>query len=932
MPARSSSLFSPVSLPFISEVPLSPVSSFSNSPSSALQSPPPPVRRTRQTPVATATSTFKSTAIAPGPASTAALQRQTCTHRACKAAAYSGHGTAAAGCILLGDDGHPPLASKGSGCLSRYSAGRDSARFCSSKNIKLCLLQASPCARVDCLAPAPVPALDPHETAMGQNVGLLAPSALRKGNTKPAAIDFSLVHQHGDSDAPNSPKKVRISSVAEGGCNAYKLVRQRPPLARNKRRSLFSPENDGRSDCEAARRPISVAGTLPTRSHDRDAQAWADGETYFFDEIMRSCEALKKHTRQRPSPRRIVSRTSAAALTTPTTWTSMSTFMPSAVGATPAFGKSAPMRSGNQPAGYSHRAYSVAATGKRNERDAQSAQFSKVPGTRPQKPYRCRAFAISAKAYSPLTVFRAHLPGGCHTGAPCPPVVDTLVVNRNDFHTEKWERMMEPPSYFVRAEVNADISSCGNSSMNFRKRAVELGLVGEIWNFVRNFEMNRHRSRMVCKYAARRPVSNYLMYDSLWPVGYDGGSQNGKTMLDITPLAGSIPSDKQVSLSFMIEDIFSLGPEAAARVVAKQTTLLREVASLCKAWVARRDTLPKPPHVPEAYLPHTTVVGPDELFLEVKRGVYYVIASGKVVKFMMKHSSMADFVAEVNVGLHIGAVKGMSSISWVCPEAFCTVMDFAGLALQDVINGDLNCELNLRTTREEGRPELVQHHMPPSNMRGLLYGVIMLQATGRLPSNLQSDCRLRILDSFSAVGVANIMRNRLLDQLPFALAEMVNIVTRLAQQGLVNPDIKSDNIVLDGLTGQPKMIDFGLVVPAGTQDICRGSVSSERAACLSFPQTAPEYLKGEPCNESAMAYGLCYMVGSLLEVLSRRTGDMAAVSMSVNIPLINFFAKSYKEDQKLRPRVHEMAPIIASCFPFKPHIARLFCEPKHTIL
>ena len=57
------------------------------------------------------------------------------------------------------------------------------------------------------------------------------------------------------------------------------------------------------------------------------------------------------------------------------------------------------------------------------------------------------------------------------------------------------------------------------------------------------------------------------------------------------------------------------------------------------------------------------------------------------------------------------------------------------------------------------------------------------------------------------------MRNRLLDELPFVTAEIVNVVTRLSQQGLVNPDIKCDNVVIDGLTGQPKMIDFGLVIP-----------------------------------------------------------------------------------------------------------------------
>ena len=149
---------------------------------------------------------------------------------------------------------------------------------------------------------------------------------------------------------------------------------------------------------------------------------------------------------------------------------------------------------------------------------------------------------------------------------------------------------------------------------------------------------------------------------------------------------------------------------------------------------------------------------------------------------------------------------------------------------------------------------------------------------------------------------------------------------------MVNPDIKSDNIVIDGITGQPKMIDFGLIIPLGKRDTARQVSSTEECVYSDYPQTAPEYLSGERCYEAAMTYGLSYMINDVLNTLVTRTGDMGAVSMSVNIPLRAFMAKAYAQNYKDRPRAYLMAPLVGACFPFRDRIAKLFYHPRHTLI
>ncbi len=58
----------------------------------------------------------------------------------------------------------------------------------------------------------------------------------------------------------------------------------------------------------------------------------------------------------------------------------------------------------------------------------------------------------------------------------------------------------------------------------------------------------------------------------------------------------------------------------------------------------------------------------------------------------------------------------------------------------------------------------------------------------------------------------------MLGEMHFVLGELINIVTRLGQQGLGNLDIKADNFVIDGCMGKPKMIDLDIVLPSGNKD------------------------------------------------------------------------------------------------------------------
>nr|AKS10601.1 wsv423-like protein [Metopaulias depressus WSSV-like virus] len=554
---------------------------------------------------------------------------------------------------------------------------------------------------------------------------------------------------------------------------------------------------------------------------------------------------------------------------------------------------------------------------------------------------------LTARVYDSLSIFRSHIGGGKHLGSSCDPVTETILLKRNSNQVEKWEKWTAPPVYFERVEADANICKGAHSASSFRRQAAQLGLFERIQDVILQFDTLKHRCNN-CINKTYNIGKNVAVPDHWWPVGIEGSVHRHRTCMDPGLLRANSDEDKIMNMEYMAREVFKLSDSAILNIVSKKTSLLYEVSAVCGQWHEERSRLSMPRHVPAEYASKTTLIGPNERFLEVKIGVYYMLERGTVIKFMPRPTCFTDFVLETAIGYSIqDNIKGAVGVIGTCPEAFCIEMKFAGVSLQDVINGDINCILNhpraqptnkkvdgAPSTKAVCQQELISHHMALAKKKGGLYGVRMLQVTGQLPKLLQKTCKVPISDSYSAVAVTNIMREKLLDELPFVIAEIVNVVTRLSQQGLVNPDIKSDNVVIDGITGQPKIIDFGLVIPVGKRDTgAREVVSSSFASVYSnYPQTAPEYLKGEKCQEAAMMYGLSYMINDMLNTLVMRTGDMGAVSMSVNIPLRAFLVKAYAQDFRERPRAYLMAPLIGACFPFRPSIAKLFNEPKHTFV
>nr|BDU62129.1 wsv423-like protein [Chionoecetes opilio bacilliform virus] len=536
--------------------------------------------------------------------------------------------------------------------------------------------------------------------------------------------------------------------------------------------------------------------------------------------------------------------------------------------------------------------------------------------------------SLNTVVYNSHSILLSHIQQDKHLGSSCRTITDTLLVNRNKNSIGRWALIEKPPPYFVHVESDMNICNSICSSSSFERKAASMALVPELQLAITEFTQTRIKCNNI--YRGRLNFDNEVSPGSnLWPVGEEGSNMKPSSMFPINTLRSKTPVGRRMSIAHTARDIFKVSDEAFARIITKRSSLLLEVHKICEGWLNDRKKIDVPSYVPKAYAPYTAIIGPSERFLEVKLGVYFMLEKGTVIKFLTEKACFSDFVIETEIGFSIDKkIKGAVGVIHTCPEAFCVEMSFAGVALQDVLNGDLNCILNVPVSTD-GKREFIQHHMIPVKATGALYGVRMLQVTGRLPPGLRS---VRpIIDSYSAVGVTGCMRKKLLEDIPFVIAEIINIVTRLSQQGLVNPDIKSDNIVIDGYSGQPMMIDFGLVIPVGKRDTSRSMLHEKTNMYVDYPQTAPEYLKGECCNEAAMTYGLAYLLTDMLNTLSTRTQDISPVSMSVNIPLVNFIAAAYDENPYKRPRAYLMAALIGACFPLPDHIASLFSDPKHTI-
>ena len=217
-------------------------------------------------------------------------------------------------------------------------------------------------------------------------------------------------------------------------------------------------------------------------------------------------------------------------------------------------------------------------------------------------------------------------------------------------------------------------------------------------------------------------------------------------------------------------------------------------------------------------------------------------------------------------------------------------------------------------------------------MVSILYDIRMLQVNDQIPGEYYSGSK-PILDCLTACRVALCMRRRMYSQYPFFLTEMANIITRLSQQGLVNPDIKIDNITVSGMTGQPKMIDFNLIFPAHskesrTKDTVYSPPLVEDARLGRYPQSAPEYLNRKFCSTSVMTYGLGYLLLDVANRLVMRIGDAFCVGIYTNPRFIHFINRCRDPEPENRPSCHELGPIMGSIFPFDPIVLARFNNPK----
>lgn len=475
----------------------------------------------------------------------------------------------------------------------------------------------------------------------------------------------------------------------------------------------------------------------------------------------------------------------------------------------------------------------------------------------------------------------------------------------------------------------------------FKANLFKRALHPDILRYVDTFGVSRYNlNKMMEECYRERHASDSKMFKEWVPAGIDGGQRSAarlpmtavKALYTATVKGPGVSFDgyaampesdndyyKQLHNSthrimegdYLMREVFNLSKAAVKLINEKKSTLLKEVHVKCARFEAAR----------QCGSDDEVYVGEDEDVFEVKTGVYFVPANGKVYKFLHRPVNFPEFYSEVSVGLYIEeAVRGVCGITSVCPEHFCCEMKYCGPNLDAVVRGDY---------KSIGRDKKAKETC--------VYNVIMMQSTpGQftvplLSGLLKEEHKNAIIrDSKTAIGVLTIFRKKMLNDIPFFLGELINIVTRLGQQGLVNLDIKADNFVIDGCTGQPRMIDLNIVLPSGHKD----PPGKTGVACAvdfeNSPQTPPEYLRGQRCFESSMSFCLAHTLRHILKTLSF-SGDFSASSLHMDMKLSEWIAKAYNENIDDRPAPHIAAVYIGSAFPFEREVRDLFLKPKHTI-
>jgi hypothetical protein len=535
-----------------------------------------------------------------------------------------------------------------------------------------------------------------------------------------------------------------------------------------------------------------------------------------------------------------------------------------------------------------------------------------------------------------------------HMGKRCKPLTETLFVKRNGKKLHRWRRAI-PPTYFRRVEKNSGADSMYRKTSKkssavastFSKRVFERVLHPDILRYTDTFGKSRIALHAMLDECLKRrndhfdriPVASPLKE---WlPAGIDGGIKNNAKLpkmavsaLKKTTVRGpgvafggesaytEIGKEyygnlhqchhKLLDGDYLMTAVFNLSKDAETRIANNKSTMLREVHEKTNLLRAHRP--------PSVYEDGRVVVGEEEDVFEIKLGVYFVPAKGKVYKFLTKPVSFPEFFSEVSVGLYIEEASrgGVCGVKRVCPEHFCFEMDYSGPNLDLVLRGTHNLMSNDPVSREMS-----------------VYNVIMMQSTpGQYNIPLISGLLKRgdksVRDSTTATGILGIFRRNLLDNIPFFLAQAVNVITGLGQQGLVNIDIKVDNFVMSGIDGSPRMIDLNIVLPSGHKD--PPSCGTDFSAS---PQTPPEFLKGRRCYESSMSYSLAHMLKHLLKTLSE---DQACACLHFDLKLSEWIANAYTEVIADRPPLHMAAVYIGNAFPFNKKTRSMFLKPLHTYI
>jgi len=527
-----------------------------------------------------------------------------------------------------------------------------------------------------------------------------------------------------------------------------------------------------------------------------------------------------------------------------------------------------------------------------------------------------------------------------------------MIVERNGMKLTRW-RTTQSPAYFTRVEYDAGLREKASRTSNslFHRYVTERGIIEPIKILLEKYEkLHREATDAISeglshKYQVRTWKREKLV--GWWPVGKDGVIEHSSTCLN-TSVFGNMAkgvinsnikwneistrsvrnktSQSIVTLKVLVS-VFRLSDCAARRVLSGERSLLAEVSSQCRCWERQRTSLQVPEGIPSNYIRSTQTISPDELYYECKFGVYFVPGRSSVFKFLTQQTLYSEFVWEVALGLSVEPIKGVVSIKSVCPEAFCFEMDFAGINLDEVINGD-TIDLRQGSESPATNPPVLQQCMKMSPKLTCLYAVRMIAARGDLQYRdpALSKKVATVYDTYHAGQVACVIREKLLNDLPFTMAEMVNIITRLSQQGIVNPDIKCDNFVIDPMTGQPSMIDLGLVIPEGSTSRTRYTYELGQ-----YPQSSKEYLSGKQCTTDTMTFGLAYTFMDMLNTLLLRTGNPGVAAIYYNIEFLEWMASAYSDFPKERPSIVKVATIIGKCFPLPSKVSELFDNPRQTL-